>query len=82
MRVMTDCRLEGTGERGVTTQAVITPVRRSTRLSHSNLPSMLQDHDEIIDNMEQLPPDMHAAALFQPNRALQQEFDEATDDED
>ena len=53
-----------------TSGAVITPVRRSTRRSHAHLPSMLQDHDVVVDTLGDLEEASRAAAIFVPNHAL------------
>ena len=48
-------------------------MRRSTRRSHSHLPSMLQDHDVVVQNLGELSEASRAEAIFFPNLALWQE---------
>lgn len=58
-------------------RAVITPVRRSTRRSLATLPSMLRDHDVIVECLEDISPESRQQTLYFPNRMLAEEFDEA-----
>lgn len=64
----------------MTPQAVITPVRRSTRISSSQLPPMLHDHNTVLDNLQDLPHDLHV--LFQKNLALDFSSDSSSDEEE
>ena len=64
-RFRVDCRRSYS-----TPRAVITPVRRSTRRTICNLPSMLQDHDRIVESLNQLSVDDKKQALFMPNSAI------------
>ncbi|ELU00172.1 hypothetical protein CAPTEDRAFT_220803 [Capitella teleta] len=59
-----------------TPSALITPVRRSTRKSHLGLPTMLQDHDVVVESLAELHQDSLRTALFVPNRALALSDDE------
>ena len=54
-----------------TPRAVVTPVRRSTRRSVVNLPSMLKDHDRIVESLSHLSIDEKKRTLFMPNIALE-----------
>ena len=64
-------RLRGKADGSETRLAVVTPVRRSTRRSTANLPNMLQDHDVIIEDLEDIPASNRASTLFRPNEALE-----------
>lgn len=54
-------------------QAIVTPVRRSTRRSGANLPVMLHDHDVIIDHLEEVPLEAREHILYVANDAIEKE---------
>ncbi|KAL3880039.1 hypothetical protein ACJMK2_032311 [Sinanodonta woodiana] len=60
-------------KRSFSASLVVTPVRRSTRRSLANLPDALKDKD-TYDKLEDLSEADKENALFQPNKALEEEF--------
>ncbi|KAK3610146.1 hypothetical protein CHS0354_039927 [Potamilus streckersoni] len=60
-------------KRSSTASLVVTPVRRSTRRSLASLPEAFRDKD-IYDKLEDLSEADKENALFQPNKALEEEF--------
>ena len=63
-----------------THKSVVTLVRRSTRRSHASLPRMLQEHDVVVENLDDLSPTSKQSALYIPNIALEVQFEEAADE--
>ncbi|XP_064631752.1 cytoskeleton-associated protein 2-like isoform X2 [Lineus longissimus] len=61
---------------------VVTPVRRSTRKSFTDLPRMLQDHDEVIDNLDDLSDHKKNKMLYNDNRNLSEKLDFDSEDEE
>ncbi|KAL4230881.1 Cytoskeleton-associated protein 2 C-terminus [Mactra antiquata] len=66
-------------KRNSTTQCqVVTPVRRSTRRSLKDLPDFLKDNKKSYTNLEDVEDKSNV--LYQPNKALDDIFDELLDD--
>ncbi|XP_074661487.1 uncharacterized protein LOC141914110 [Tubulanus polymorphus] len=51
--------------------AVVTPVRRSTRKSTGTLPKMFQDHETVVNTLDDIEDSHRKTAIFQSNSVLQ-----------
>ena len=63
---------------GDVAHSVVTPVRRSTRLSKRSLPSILQEHDTLVESLTELPSSTQKNLLFTPNSHLRHNVNEVS----